>query len=788
MSSPGPVTEARPTKPRCLTCKRRKVKCTGGPEPCENCRRLSLSCTFTYSEASVTPVMGDPHALVPPSETLTEAGTRRRRIAAACMECRNQKANLACVYPSSSSSSSSQSKRKNRQAGQQQQQQQQQQHHHHHHHQQQQHPQQSQQWTSPESISSTVVSRSAPCEAGSRLQRTRSSLNTALDHSLLSTDVVRQHLEAYFDHVYPIGHDFFHRPSMMEEFYAGRLPPILCTSVCATAAMFVSRSRESRVLSVQWAKEVEAYIFANLNVFKVLNIQLVILSMFQNFAYRQFGKMWLMIGMAARLAVSFQLNDERRHPHHPPDNDTATLIKRECERRLVWHVWIMDKMLSAGLDEFTALPNRWMRVSLPNSEHAFCHGLLKPTSKLDDGVEALASHEAGPNSYLIMLLPLWCEVLKSTKGIVLDSLSDSSPAAVAKAVAVVKDLQQRLINFLGNMPKHLRLSELNMFSHSTTSEFSSYLTLNSWYLQCCSDLYRVALPAPYRESAAPGFLANAPPDLVAEWRALAVSHALRQARLWEHVQNLRAKGALQSKQTRIPLRLGYGSMVHQCTKTLLTARRCRLYDGLTDPVTGDAVGLLDDDTVQALCRSNVALLDEMARIAPVVAVLQQDVKKMVEADDGDRRRQDGAEAQEHDDAPVSSEVQRSNLLSRYHPLSQSFDSNAETADEVALQHSDPPPPQPSSARASHTSPAYVEMAELAGGGGQAPEDIYPASLASAAGLNDIGSAFDGPLTWSGFAENQLASDYFVAPSQFDMSGELSWFLSGYMDPDPAASV
>ncbi|TKW57933.1 hypothetical protein CTA1_3042 [Colletotrichum tanaceti] len=69
---------------------------------------------------------------------------------------------------------------------------------------------------------------------------------------------------------------------------------------------------------------------------------------------------------------------------------------------------------------------------------------------------------------------------------------------------------------------------------------------------------------------------------------------------------------------------------------------------------------------------------------------------------------------------------------------------------------------------------------------QPPEDTYPASLASAAGLDDIGSAFDGPLTWPGSAENQLASEYFMAPSQFDMSGELSWFLSGYMDPDPAS--
>ncbi|KAJ0295983.1 hypothetical protein COL516b_012041 [Colletotrichum fioriniae] len=477
--------------------------------------------------------------------------------------------------------------------------------------------------------------------------------------------------------------------------------------------MFVSRSRESRVLSVQWAKEVDAYIFGNLNVFKVLNIQLLILSMFQNFAYRQFGKMWLLISMAARLAVSFQLNDERPASENDP---TATLIKRECERRLVWHVWSMDKMLSAGLDEFTSLPDRL------------------------------------------------------TKRIVIDSHSDHSPDAVSKAVTTMKDLRDRLRSFLKNTPKHLQLSELNMFSHSTTSEFSSYLTLNSWYLQCACDLFRVALPAAYRESASPKFLASAPPAFVSEWRALAVSHALRQARLWEHLQKLRAKGALQSKQTRIPLRLGYGSMVHQCTKTLLTARRCKLYDGLVDPITGETAEL-NDEAVEALCQSNITLLDDMAKIAPIIAVLQQDVEKMVEADKD--RRQNDAETQEL--APVSSEVQRNNLLSRYHPLSQSFDSNAKTADEVALQHSDPPQ-TPSILQASETTD--MTMTDSV--------DIYPASLASAAGLNDIGSSLAGPLTWSGFAENQLAPDYFVAPSQFDMSGELSWFLSGYMDPDPAS--
>ncbi|KAI8299839.1 putative transcriptional regulatory protein [Colletotrichum sp. SAR11_240] len=483
-------------------------------------------------------------------------------------------------------------------------------------------------------------------------------------------DVIRQHLEVFFDHVYPLGYDFFHRPSMMEEFYAGKLPPILCTSVCAAAAIFVSRSRESRVLSIQWAKEVDGYIFANLNVFKVLNIQLMALSKFQNFAYRQFGKVWLLISTAARLCVSFQLNDERPLP---PDADTSTVIRRE-----------------------------------------------------------------------------------STKAIVLESRSDSSPAAVAKALTTLKSLQSQLANFLAHMPSHIQPSELNMFSHSTTPEFSAYITLNSWYLQTCCDLYRTCLPGHARESAAPAFTSKAPPEFVSTWRALAVSHALRMARLWEHLQALRSKGALHSKQTRLPIGLG-------------------LYDHLVDPITDTPV-TLDDGTVEALCNSNLALLDDMSNIAPIIAVLQQDVKRMIETETKNRH---AAPESPEEAAPISSEVQRNTLLSRYHPLSQSFDANAKTVDEVAIQHSDSPQ---LSTRSLH---GDVPMADRDHYQMHAPSDIYQASTAHPIGLGQIDSSLDGPMTWSGFAENQLAQDYYVAPSQFDMSGELSWFLSSYLDPDPS---
>ncbi|TDZ27371.1 putative transcriptional regulatory protein [Colletotrichum spinosum] len=749
----------------------RNVKCSGGPEPCDNCHRLRLGCTFNYPESVTSSEPGDPHGLLAPTEALTEAGTKRRRIAAACVECRAQKAkcsghrpqcfhcnrrNLTCVYPSSTT------RRKGRAP-----------------------PSQSHQSASPESTSTLSQGASHENESTSQQQQQQqqrtanpaaASLNTALDRSLLSTDVIRQHLEAFFDHVYPLGLDFFHRPSMMEEFYAGKLPPILCTSICATAAMFVSRSREARVLSVSWAKDVDAYIFGNLNVYKVLNIQLMSLSMFQNFAYRQFGKVWLLVSTAARLCVAFQLNDDRPLA---PDADTASMIRRECERRLVWHVWWMDKGLSAGFDEFTCLPNRWMRTPLPNPEHTFRYGLLKKTSKLGDGVEALAAHDAGARA--------------STKAIVLGSRSDSSPAAVSRAVATLTDLKDKLADFRTRTPTHIQPTELNMFSHSTTPEFSAYITLNSWYLQTCCDLFRTCLPGFARESAAASFIAEAPPGFVSSWRSLAVSHALRMARLWEHLQALRSKGALHSKQTRLPIGLGYGNMVHQCTKTLLTARRHELYENLVDPINGAPVELTDD-IVDELCKSNVGLLDDMSGIAPITAVLQEDVKKMIESDK--LSRQDTSNhCEENADqmAPISSEVQRATLLSRYHPLSQSFDTNPKTVDEIAIQHSDSPQLPNRTLPTSDTEPTTTTTTtreyQM-----QAPSDIYNSSTAHTMNLGELdgvdssggGGGLDdgGPLSWSGFAENQLVQDYYVAPSQFDMSGELSWFLSSYLDPDP----
>ena len=90
-----------------------QVKCDERPGICMNCSRLGLECSNPSAS-------GEKALPVNPSSGTTQAGTRRKRNAAPCSECRTAKAkcsdirppcarcqrlNLRCVYPHHPSSS-----------------------------------------------------------------------------------------------------------------------------------------------------------------------------------------------------------------------------------------------------------------------------------------------------------------------------------------------------------------------------------------------------------------------------------------------------------------------------------------------------------------------------------------------------------------------------------------------------------------------------------------------------------------------------------------------------------
>jgi hypothetical protein len=233
-------------------------------------------------------------------------------------------------------------------------------------------------------------------------------LNTTTEKRLLSKDILSQHLEAYFLYVYHLpGYDFLHRPSMLEDLHHNRIPPVLATAICAAVAMYVSSSAASKQLSVQWAKEIDTYIFSSLNNLNLRNLQVMILSMFQHFSYRQFGRVWLMHGMATRLALGVLLGKARSGI-----DGASSVVSRECAKRLAWSLFVQDKLHAGGVDEFQALPEQWMRISLPLNDDDFLRERDRRVGTLADNYATLSANGLGLNGFLVILMNLRHRLLR----------------------------------------------------------------------------------------------------------------------------------------------------------------------------------------------------------------------------------------------------------------------------------------------------------------------------------------------------------------------------------------
>lgn len=372
-----------------------------------------------------------------------------------------------------------------------------------------------------------------------------------------------------------------------------------------------------------------------------------------------------------------------------------------------------------------------------------------------------------------------------------------SPPEMQKAVANLVGLQRELSAFYESIPPHLKLSDRNIFSHCATSEFSGFITLHTWFFLCSSDLFRICLPGPLRESAPSSLLAAAPSDFVQEWQSLAISFALRLARTWQHLQDLRRSGKLHIRQPYLPINPASSISIHQCTKVLLLARRAGLYSGLIDPLTG-APTTLDDTLVEELCWSNVSYLDGMAAIAPIAAVVHRDVRDMIEREL--RRSRSGSAAPRDYHSPVTSEVQRHNILSRYHPLSMGLvasnnpdddddpyqgSRSAEVSGDAAQAANFKEPPtiskpghnldstMVSSRRQDISQGSHSDMANQA----PPPAEQLPVLTSDLAAQfqPDIYQLGGGRLLFGSDVDSFLP-EYSVAPSQYDMGGELDWFM------------
>lgn len=415
-----------------------------------------------------------------------------------------------------------------------------------------------------------------------------------------------------------------------------RLHPIIAAAVCATTA-YITHPGQIRIpFADRCADQVDFYLFRNMDSFLRQdvheNLVILVCAIFHFWHGSQMSKVWMYMGLAARLITALQLNWE---------GAGESPVKQECNRRLVWVVYILDRLLAGGFDEHLLLRDVDMHVKLPVSNEVLRRSsdevLRRSSSKVfrpfgdnasPTGQASVPAGQSGPHQssqilsldgYHVRLHRIRHQILGVTKR--LSSPPTPHPRRprleASQVIRLVNGLQNQLISFSQSLPEELRLTDANIASYIDAVDGPSFIILHSLFWSLHVDLYRFSITG-IREEATPELARQLPNEFVLKSQKQAVGYAVSLARFWRTLQAHVAKRPPgDGTEKLITVDQNFAIYVTQTTKILLAARQHQLFFDLEDS-TAPLVRQepVDDAALEALIDSNMQMYTPFAYFFP----------------------------------------------------------------------------------------------------------------------------------------------------------------------------
>ncbi|KAI0168418.1 hypothetical protein BJ166DRAFT_256381 [Pestalotiopsis sp. NC0098] len=611
------VTKRRRNNPDecCVTCKLRKVKCSGksGDDPCDNCSRLKLKCSFVHTVDGTKTF--DKVARITPNGTVTEAGTLRKRAQRACQQCHAHKTKCSGDLPRCARCQLNElpceytpSKRKFANL-----------------------PGQS------SSASTTPTTPHVVATASSDDGVSRDMLSgqtpTAMEHplvpsptaqdQLLKRDVLLKHVDVYFEQLFHMPcMGFLHPGTIYRLIEQDKLPPPLAAGICSITADFVSPGAAGRAFALQCNEQLEFFVLRNCAFMSRDYLVYHLFAVLYNWVSGPLAKVWMWTATASRLIKCLQLNYE-------PDlrSSQETYAEREIQRRSVWQIYIIDHFLSGGHDEHLLLPSSTIHIRLPCSDQAFRDELPSTMDTLDKVPPIPAI--IGDNSLdacHVRLLTIRSQVLRATK-----RFTDSSQAHLLDTMRPeqfmehVNQYQTALYRFSDSLPEHLKLSVANVDAHILRPNRPSFTMLHTWYCQTHIELYSFSLHALKRSNGQDhvpwDFFLRSNQDFLLRSQQQAVSYAICLAQTWEYsLQNIKRCPSATLRSGLVTVDWMVGACAVDVVEVLLTARKYKLYNNLRGNTSAQMCYLkpIDDSLLSGLISNIVSLVNDLAMYLPRV--------------------------------------------------------------------------------------------------------------------------------------------------------------------------
>lgn len=190
---------------------------------------------------------------------------------------------------------------------------------------------------------------------------------------------------------------FLHRSSVLADWSQGRLDVTLAATLCALGRLSASeatpsfpgqrKSREDEVGARDaraWLGEAQKAVVERSRTATLVQLQTLILIMQHCVMSGDVMDAWSLVALGARLAFTLRLNYELPGWDHDP-------VAQETRRRMIWSIWLIDRLLAGGIEDLVVCPTERIHVRLPCDDYTFQRGVTSragrltcPVSQVDD--------------------------------------------------------------------------------------------------------------------------------------------------------------------------------------------------------------------------------------------------------------------------------------------------------------------------------------------------------------------------------------------------------------------
>lgn len=210
-------------------------------------------------------------------------------------------------------------------------------------------------------------------------------------------------LEAYFEQNDSAGRVFLHKALVMTEFHQDCLDPVVLQALYA-AGLRLTTSDADTTKADQIMNKVEAAILIGIGNITLSRLQaLTILLHYRRMSAKR-NELWMLLSLAARMALTLCLNHE-----HP----ALSTVRQECNRRLMWSLYMLDTLGCAGIDSLTVLPLSSIHIRLPTDDHSYAFGVPSLTARMDEDPLDSTLHSEDAMAKVLRLMPIRHQVLRS---------------------------------------------------------------------------------------------------------------------------------------------------------------------------------------------------------------------------------------------------------------------------------------------------------------------------------------------------------------------------------------